>query len=166
MQDSIVWLDVTISAVYIFCLIYAALLDFRKLFIPNWITLALTGLFFVYALAARPDIDILLHVLCAFGFLVVIGIVLFSTGWMSGGDVKLLTAVILWAGPKNTLLALLIVTSVGLVLALVIMALRWLIRRSPRSALARALPTWVKLGICPYGIAISIGALMLMPYLF
>ena len=47
-----------------------------------------------------------------------VGAVLFARGWLGGGDVKLLTAATLWAGPAGTP-ALLVLTGVlGGVLAL------------------------------------------------
>ena len=48
----------------------------------------------------------------------VVGAILFSRGWLGGGDVKLLTAATLWVGPAGTPTLLLLTSVLGGGLAL------------------------------------------------
>jgi len=58
------------------------------------------------------------HLLCGMGVLVV-GIMIFALGWLGGGDVKLLAALALWAGPDHLVLLLLMTCLAGGILALI-----------------------------------------------
>lgn len=100
-------------------LIYAAWSDFKQYLIPNRIPLCLITLYPAYVLTAGPGIDWLMALAIAGGVLAV-GLVFFATGWMGGGDVKLITATILWAGPEFSLQLLLLTTIAGGVLALTV----------------------------------------------
>jgi prepilin peptidase CpaA len=97
----------------------AAIEDFRRLVIPNRLILGLLSLWPIH-LAISPTIPRLAALQTVGGALVVFlcGALLFSRGWIGGGDVKLLTAATLWAGLAR-LSALLLLTGVlGGVLAL------------------------------------------------
>lgn len=150
----------------------AAFRDFRAYIIPNWISAAIAALFFITALATwimgAPQVSIVLHVLIS----ALVGLtllVLFAGGHLGGGDVKLLTAISLWAGPGHIVPLLLVTTLAGGVLALVIM----LVNRINRSVLTNAGPSNETTNFrtdLPYGIAIMVGMLWLtaktLPWLF
>jgi prepilin peptidase CpaA len=137
-------------------MLIAAVEDLRRLVIPNTVVLGLCTLW-PLQLAAAPVISLTgsaAAALCAaavFGA----GALLFSRGLMGGGDVKLLTAATLWAGPALTP-ALLIVTAVlGGFLALALFAppaLRAVFAPAPTGAAMRT-PV-------PYGVAIAGAALI------
>src|SRR6478609_8062191 len=82
---------------------FAAVEDFRRLTIPNGIVVGLCALwpFHLATLASFPLTGCIAAVGCAAGVFVA-GALLFSRGLMGGGDVKLLTAATLWAGPGTT----------------------------------------------------------------
>ena len=70
--------------------------DFRHLIIPNGICAALVVLYVPFALATGVDpLAGLATGLATFAA----GAALFALGWFGGGDVKLLAATALWAGP-------------------------------------------------------------------
>lgn len=81
----------------------------------------------------------------------------FRLGWMAGGDVKLATAVFLWAGPQNGLAIVVLVTVTGMVLAILGLVASAFLRLS--------LPAWIKSGLglistdrgVPYGVALAFG---------
>lgn len=80
----------------------AAFEDFRRLVIPNWIILALATVWPLYVAAGGlAPMAALAAVGCAAAAFLV-GAVLFSRGLFGGGDVKLLCAATLWAGPFAT----------------------------------------------------------------
>ncbi len=135
----------------------AAVEDLRRLVIPNTVVLGLCTLW-PLQLAAAPDISLFGSASAAFCAAAVfaVGIVLFSRGVVGGGDVKLLTAATLWAGPDLTP-ALLIGTAVlGGLLTLALLfplALRAVFAPTAAVGAAKRLPV-------PYGVAIAAAALI------
>jgi prepilin peptidase CpaA len=134
----------------------AAVEDIRRLVIPNAVVAGLCLLWPLH-LAAAPSFTIagsLGAAGCAAAVFLV-GALLFSRGLIGGGDVKLLAAATLWAGPASTP-ALLVVTGVlGGLLTLVLLfsarlraAISW-----ARAAAASSLPV-------PYGAAIAAAAVI------
>jgi prepilin peptidase CpaA len=99
----------------------AAFEDFRRFTIPNWLVLGLCALWPLSLLAAPSAAGIVGDLTCGltvFG----IGALLFARGYLGGGDVKLLAAAALWAGPP-LLPSLLILTGLlGGVLALIVVS--------------------------------------------
>ena len=130
--------------------------------IPNRLSIALCAAFLLIApLAGLSWQDILIH-LAAGSLMLFAGIVLFSLGWMGGGDGKLLAVASLWLGFEPMTLFLVYVAILGGALALLILAIgTW-----PAGALP--LPNWAlrlhaKDEGMPYGIAIAAGALAIYP---
>jgi prepilin peptidase CpaA len=147
----------------------AAVEDFRRLIIPNLLPILLCVLWPVH-FAVAPS---LADGLTALGYAVavfLVGAVLFARGFLGGGDVKLLAAATLWAGPTDTP-ALLVLTGVlGGALALFLLmpfgaqlvsAGRTLL--TPSSASSAEHPAMA----VPYGVAIAAAALIvtLSPHL-
>ncbi len=91
-----------------------------------------------------------------FAVLLGVGTLLFGTGKMGGGDVKLLAAVGLWCNLKAALTLLPAVFITGGLLALLIVAARTI---APKGAGARVIVLKPGSGI-PYGIAIAAGSLI------
>ena len=134
----------------------AAVEDFRRLVIPNAIVAGLCVLWPLH-LATSPSFSFassLGAAGCAAGVFLV-GALLYSRGLIGGGDVKLLAAATLWAGPGSTP-ALLIVTAVlGGLLTLVLLF-------SPplRAALSWAGAVAASSMPVPYGVAIAAAAVI------
>jgi prepilin peptidase CpaA len=142
----------------------SAIEDFRRLIIPNGLVVGLCLLWPLYV-ATAPMLTLAaagVAMLCAAAVFVV-GALLFSRGLIGGGDVKLLAAASLWAGPAATLpllvltallgglLCLLLVTPVGTLIA----ALRPTLL-DPSGDPARGADRV----LVPYGVAISAAALV------
>jgi len=94
--------------------------------------------------------------------LLLVGIFLFSLGWLGGGDAKILAAAALWLGFDHLVMFLAYTAAFGGALAMAILAYRSM----PASALP--LPGWAerlhtKGEGMPYGIAIAAGALFVYP---
>ena len=90
----------------------------------------------------------LLHALIA----LVVGMGLFRLGMIGGGDAKFYAAVAAWLPLKFALLMLLLVSSAGLVLALIMLARRRIVGPPKDSAST-------DFRSVPYGLAIGIGAI-------
>lgn len=100
----------------------AAFEDFRRFVIPNWLVLALVA---VWPLSLAAQGLALLTALGAVGaaaLVFVAGAVLFARGYVGGGDVKLLCAAALWAGPAATPELLVVTAGLGGVLALFLLS--------------------------------------------
>lgn len=110
---------VLIIAAFTLCL-YAAMTDVKRLEIDNWVSVAIAALFIPYAFVV-PTLWVA-HVVVALVILLA-GLGVHKAGWMGGGDIKLLTALSLWAGIQF-LPALLLATSMaGAIVALATLAL-------------------------------------------
>ncbi len=96
----------------------AAVEDFRRLVIPNLLPILLVVLWPVYFVFVGPSLyGALASVGCALAVFIG-GAILFARGYLGGGDVKLLTAATLWAGPAGTPELLLLTAVLGGALAL------------------------------------------------
>jgi prepilin peptidase CpaA len=129
-------------------LIVAALSDACSYEIPDWTSGGIGLLYFGYTLTALGDADFAGAIVVA---LVVFfaGVGLFTAGAFGGGDVKLLSATSLWAGPGMVLSLLFVTALAGGVLSIMILA---------RSRLKGRVRIFAKPRV-PYGIAIAAGGL-------
>jgi prepilin peptidase CpaA len=141
-------------------LVGAGAQDLRSLQIANGFSLAIAGLFVVWAAVGLADGQMSLEAVAlslgcgavVFG----VGAAAFAIGALGGGDVKLLAAVSLFAGPPLLSGFLIITAIVGGLLGLAILA------GAPigRPAMAGAGPLRARLrGGLPYGPAIAVGGL-------
>lgn len=99
-------------------LILAALTDLRERRIPNWLNGAVVALYPVHVLVAPAAIAWPTAVALALVVLL-LGLALFARDLIGGGDVKLIAAVSLWAGPDQLMPFLLVTTLTGGALCLI-----------------------------------------------
>ena len=155
-----------IAFVFISLIIYAMISDMKFLIIKNWISVALIATFALHAALSTGPFDLTSHIIAAAGFFVA-GFFLFSAGWISGGDVKLMTAVSLWAGPELIFPFAFLTTWLGLGLASAVLGAQWLNKHGEAvgmpSHMRLMIPRWAKHGLVPYGIAIGLAALIIVP---
>ncbi|MGQ0674165.1 MAG: A24 family peptidase [Hyphomicrobium sp.] len=148
--------------VFPMAMIFAGAFDLLTMTIPNRISMALLGAFFVIAPLVGMPVDVMLRHMALGAAVLAVGIAFFAMRWMGGGDVKLLAVASLWIGLDNFVMYLAQVAVLGGVLAIAILAFRWM----PVAALP--LPEWALrlhrqgTGI-PYGLAIAGAALMIYP---
>jgi prepilin peptidase CpaA len=142
---------------------FAAAMDLLTLTIPNRVSLGLLAAFLLAAaLTGIGWTKFALH-LAAGGAMLLVGFLMFTRGWVGGGDAKLLAATSLWLGFDNLFVYAILVSFAGGVLAASILLFRSVIP-----------PVWVagqdwamrlhddKTGI-PYGIALAAAALWVYP---
>jgi prepilin peptidase CpaA len=156
-------LDTVLLFVFPFAMAFAAATDLLTMKIPNVLTLGFAAAFFVVAPVAGLNWSEMLSHLGAGSLILLAGIVLFSLGWVGGGDAKLLAAGALWLGFEPLVPFLAYVAIFGGALALALLAYR----RVPAGAVP-VLPNWAlrlhaKDGEMPYGVAIAAGALIVYP---
>lgn len=156
-------LDYPILLIFPIAMVYAAWMDLITMTIPNRISLALiVGFVAAAILGGLGWVVIAKHVGVALGVLVVT-IVMFSQGWMGGGDAKLLAAASLWFGLDQVLDYVIMVALLGGLLTLLILTYRSFI---PPVMIAGR--DWAerlhdkKCGV-PYGIALAAAGLWTYP---
>ena len=151
------------SLVFAGLLIAGALSDAWRYKIPNWLSGALLLPFIVAVILNFPGWGALgLHLATGFGALV-LGMLVFAAGWWGGGDAKMFAAAAFMYGWPLGVSFLFYTALAGGGLVLVLIALRHtlpafpaLARHTPGTALVQGAPV-------PYGIAIAIAGLLLMP---
>ncbi|MBL4615591.1 MAG: prepilin peptidase [Magnetovibrio sp.] len=152
-----------LMAAFIGLVLYAAWSDARELRIPNKLSLALLVLFFPTALIAGIGMEQMAWHLIAGVALLVLGFVLFALGLFGGGDAKLMSACALWLGWDQIGHFALWVVIIGGVLSLLVILLRKGLGMWPNWLVSRAQGLFEPGKSVPYGIAISIGALIQVP---
>lgn len=169
------------GALGLFCLLClaAAVYDLWKMIIPNAISILLVALFIANALFLTFYSGYSVAWLSHLGALVavlVVGLVAYRFGVLGAGDVKLLSAISLWAGFEQNLLDplifnyylldyLVLVALCGGILSLCLLILRRLVvgllllQSSPQNV---ALPRYLlPRENMPYGVAVSLPAIYL-----
>jgi prepilin peptidase CpaA len=147
-------------------LAWLAATDIRDRRLPNKGVLGVVVLFFADALATGSSLSAAgWHVLAA----ITVGalcVALYMTKMLGGGDVKLATAISLWAGGETLVAMLMLVALVGLLIALLGLATR---RLDPASCFGpmRGLALFSCARGVPYGVALATGgiAAVLLPVL-
>ncbi len=91
--------------------LYAVACDVRAYVIPNWISATIAGLALVQIVLLGLGWAAWPYLACGAAVLVV-GFGLFVCNWLGAGDVKLLAALALWAGPSD-LVGLIVWTALG-----------------------------------------------------
>jgi prepilin peptidase CpaA len=145
-------------------LIYAACSDIASLTIPNWVSIALAALFVPLALILHMPLgQIGVHLLFGFALLAV-GFFLFQANIIGGGDAKLLAGAAVWTGFPAFITFLFWTALAGGVIALALLGARkWIARAESRPAFVNRLLT-PESGV-PYGVAIMLGGLAVLPAL-
>lgn len=146
-------------------LIFAAANDARRYLIPNWVSLGILLLFLPYALLSPATPDWQGGLITAAAALA-LGFGAFALRLMGGGDIKLIVACALWAGPTLILPFLVIVSIAGGALAIGLMVGRTIAAR--RRDAAGAAPDGATVPLMrqkiPYGLAISAGGIFLLAH--
>ncbi|HLO77273.1 MAG TPA: prepilin peptidase [Magnetospirillum sp.] len=102
---------------------------------------------------------VLAHVGVA-GLAFCVTLVFYHFGWMAGGDVKLATAVFIWAGPQNAAAAIVVVSVAGLAIAIIGISARLLLRLSLPVGVTKVLDLFSPDHGVPYGAALAVGGVV------
>ncbi|PCJ58081.1 MAG: hypothetical protein COA65_08515 [Rhodospirillaceae bacterium] len=151
-----IFLDQIAIVTFLALLIWAAVGDYYRYLIPNALSVAAALLFFVHVFAAAAPVDWVGGLITG-GTVFFVGATMFAFRLLGGGDVKLLSAVALWAGPAQIIDVLLITGLAGGLLSLAMMTTFYLYRPGP-AEISVSVPR-VSRGkqYIPYGIAIAAG---------
>ncbi len=161
-------LQIVIKLAYAGALCYGCVSDIRGFTIPNAVSLTLAALFFLNHWLMPAPGSLPEHALSACAAFIVT-FALYVWGLMGAGDVKLISALMLWGGYAEGLKFLLIMSLVGGLVAGILLILRKAMNLWPFIQTyipSTRLKAWARLGILPYGIAICIAGLISMPAFF
>lgn len=151
------------AATFALAMAYGGLSDLLSLRIPNWIPVVIVVAFLPAAVVAGWDATAMLIQLGAGVAVLIAGVLLFAAGIMGGGDAKLLAAGAVWVGWAGLPAFLLLVALGGGVLGLALIAFRRARLPAPLAARAWAQRLHEGASPAPYGVAIGMGALVLLP---
>ena len=112
------------TVLFVGSLIAATITDIIWLRIPNWIPVGIVVLFLLAAMAQPRSLAWWGSHLGAGGIVLLVGMGVFAWGKIGGGDVKLLTGVVLWFGLAQLAALLLAIGVVGGVVSIACMVLR------------------------------------------
>lgn len=154
--------------------LWAAASDTRRYLIPNRVVTAIAGLWLIFATAevAAGTAPMTVAKSLMIGLIAfVAGFGLFMARLLGGGDVKLFSAIALWAGADHGLVFTSVTVLAGGMLALTFLTLRTLRAMyartlAPESAIAGGPPNFVTAlaraakSDVPFGIAIAAGGLV------
>jgi prepilin peptidase CpaA len=155
---------VLIIAPFVVLLLLAAGWDLTSYTIPNFIPAALLLAFAVYSITAGYTLAAYEHHALAALLALVAGFLLFSPGFIGGGDAKLFTGIAIWFGMHDLLPYILLASVFGGAFTLALLAVRrWPL---PQALAAHA---WINRlheprGGIPYGVALSAAALAILPH--
>ena len=140
-------------------LVWAAWSDLREYIIPNRICLAIAALYPAHVIASGSP-EMVPGALAAAAATFTAGFALFAFRIAGGGDVKLMTAVALWAGPAQIVSFLFMTALAGGLLAafLAVRAWRHEAEANPDGTLGLRLYA-IRGTRVPYGAAIALGGL-------
>jgi len=156
-------LDAVRLVVFPALMAFAASSDLLTMTISNRLSLALSAVFLVLAIATgMPAVNIGMHLLAGFTVLTV-GFIFFWCGWIGGGDAKLVAATALWFGFDHLLDYVTYASLFGGALTILLIQFRKL----PLPALLTGQSWIMRLhkdgGDVPYGIALAAAALIVYP---
>lgn len=149
---------------FLLLLMAAAVNDIRQFVIPNFVSIGLVMLFLITAISLPFEINWLSR----FGGAILVfsvGLVVYSFKLLGAGDVKLITAVSVWAGWEHLGFLLVYIAMAGGVLTVGLVVLRLVLFASLIHApvgTTAAVPRLLQNGEhVPYGVAIAGGAFYL-----
>ena len=149
-------------------LCYGGVSDIRHLRIPNAVSLIAIALFFLHYWLSPAAGGLAPH-LWAFGIAFLVTFGLYAAGFMGAGDVKLISALMLWGGVRDGPDFLVVMALIGGLLAGLLLALRKAMAVWPavkQYIPSRRVKAWARRGIFPYGIAICVAGLLFIPSFF
>jgi prepilin peptidase CpaA len=149
--------------VLVLLLVVAAAFDVWKLILPNLVSVLLAAAFCAAGVLLPPGQISWLSHLGAGAAVFAAGLLVFRFSLLGAGDVKLLTAIGVWAGFQHLPLLLICIALAGGVLAVAVLLLRYILRSLtvyvPMSGGLAAAQVVFERTKLPYGLAIALGSI-------
>lgn len=155
--------SISLFVIFPFLMAYAAARDLLTMLIPNTVSIVLIGAFGAFAITTGMDLSDLAGHAGAGAATLAVTFTLFAFGFIGGGDAKLAATTALWVGFDRLPDYLLVASLAGGALTLGLL----FARAYPLPSLLARLPFALhlhdqKTGV-PYGIALALSALLVVP---
>ncbi len=147
---------------------YGCISDIRRLRLPDSVWLVTLATFFFHYWLQGAQESLAPH-LWAGGIVFALTYAICLWGVLGGGDVKLISALVFWGGSRDGLVFLTVMALIGGLIALALLILRASMARWPcvkPYIPSRRLKAWARHRMYPYGIAICLAGLILIPTFF
>lgn len=164
---------------FAFLVLFGALSDLSSFKIPNGVSYGLVLLFalqsflvwldtpFMPSLSFRmPPFTVNIGIAL---FVLVVDIVFWRRGYIGGGDAKYLAATSLWMGPIGVVQFMVVLSTLGLLMALVLkLSAKWgfLVHAARLPAFVKRIYAKLEDNQLPYGFPIGMAALIMIPQIF
>jgi prepilin peptidase CpaA len=149
--------------ILILLLLVAAAFDVWKLILPNMIAIFVAVAFCAIAILLPPGQISWLSHLGAGAAVLAVGLLVFRFSFLGAGDIKLLTAIALWAGFDYLLILLICIGLAGGALAVAVLMMRRFLNSltlyMPMSGSLAAVQVVCERTKLPYGLAIALGSI-------
>lgn len=163
MSEALQLVDLILVSGLAALVIGAALSDWSRYVIPNQISLAVLGLFVLHAgivlLRGGAPMSLVWALACGAGVFAA-GAYLFSQKVLGGGDVKLMSACALWAGPNHIVEFILVTTLYGALLSAAFLLPAFRQKADVADTGFAGAVTAALRRRLPYGLAIATGAVV------
>ena len=156
-------LELAIVCLFAWAMAFGAAMDMFTMTIPNRVSLLMVAGFLVLAPFMGLGLDGFLSHLGVGAAMLAVGVVMFSLGWLGGGDAKLFAAGALWVGFDHLLEFTFYITLAGGALTLLLLNFRSTIPHPLIMKQAWAMHLHNPRTGVPYGIAIAVAALLVYP---
>ena len=153
-----------LSCVFLVILLYGAFRDLVSFEIPNYISVVIVFLFFPAVFWEHWSLVEIISNISAGGLVLLVGIILFSLNVVGAGDVKIMAAAAVWFGFPGLPSFLLAVALTGGVLTIALIVFRRFIVPTSWKRFDWLVNLHKEQGV-PYGVAISVGAVLVSPQL-
>ena len=149
---------------FLLLLLVAAGWDLATYTIPNLISVLLIVGFALFALTSGMSTSIVAGHFAAGAIALVVGFGLFAFGYIGGGDAKVFAAIAAWFGLHDLPEFVLLASVFGGALTLGLLTMRKFPLPAPLAAQDWILRLHEPRGGIPYGVALSAGAIVILPY--
>jgi prepilin peptidase CpaA len=150
-------------SVLVLLLLVAAAFDVWKLILPNMVAVLIAAAFCAAGLLLPPGQISWLSHLGAGAAVFAVGLLVFRFSFLGAGDIKVMTAIAVWAGFDQLLILLICVGLAGGALAVSVLLLRHFLRSLtiyvPMSGTLAAAQVVCERTKLPYGLAIALGSI-------
>ena len=154
-------LDIVMAIGLLALLAWAVVTDLKARIIPNTVPVLVIGLYALRTAVNWPHPALFADLAVAVAVLI-IGFILFARNWVGGGDVKLIAALALWAGPQHMMAMAFVISLAGGVIAAGMLVAAMAARpRAAGEGDAAATAATVMRRPVPYAVAIAAGGLYL-----
>jgi prepilin peptidase CpaA len=163
MSEALQLVDLILISGLAALVIGAAISDWARYLIPNQISIAVVGLFVVHAgivlLRGGAPMSLVWALACGAGVFA-IGTYLFAQKVLGGGDVKLMSACALWAGPNHIVEFIMVTTLYGALMSAAFLLPAFRQKAEMTDAGFAGSVTAALRRRLPYGLAIATGAVV------